>query len=72
MPGALRFVDDATVEGILVPFGSQDSYGITFDASTEFMLNMFDRRPLLWHHALDPDVGAVPIGGHRGPGRTLG
>jgi hypothetical protein len=59
--------DDATIEGWAVPFdGSfndgRDSYGTMFSARTDFRLDWYSERPLLWHHGLDKDVGLTPVG----------
>jgi hypothetical protein len=63
---ALRFTspDEATVEGLLCPFGVTDTYGTQFTPQTNFALSMFPdgARPLLWHHALDEETGADVIG----------
>jgi hypothetical protein len=62
MPAAIRFTDEATIEGVLVPFGSKDSYNTVFGLYTEFCTGMFPTRPLLWEHSLDPVTGADVIG----------
>ena len=70
---AVRMVDgaDDTIEGWGMPFGGpfggQDLYGEHFTAATDFALSWFPdsgqgSRPLLFHHALDADAGATPVG----------
>lgn len=69
MVDALRMASDEanTIEGWAVPFdGSfndgRDSYGTYFSARTDFRLDWYKERPLLWHHGLDKDVGLTPVG----------
>lgn len=64
---ALRMAaDDATIEGWLVPFdgpfSGKDSYGTRFTASTDYALDWFTERPLLFQHGLDPATGLTPVG----------
>ncbi len=50
-------LDDDTVEGPAVWFGSPDQHDLSpmrdfFTKSTDFWLYAWDKRPMIWHHAL--------------------
>ncbi len=50
------------VSGYLVRFGGPDVEGDSFLKSTDFGLKDGQQLPLLFHHGLDKDMGATPIG----------
>lgn len=66
--GAVKFVDGARnlIQGLAIPYGGplggKDLEGEYFGPDTEFALEWYDRRPLLYHHGLDTGVEIVPIG----------
>jgi hypothetical protein len=62
----LRFTGagDDVVEGLLCPFYVTDTFNTRFTPRTAFHLSMFPdgARPLMWHHGLDEETGATPVG----------
>lgn len=64
----VKFLKDSrdTIEGLLMPFngpiGGKDLDGEFFSPKTDFALNWYTERPLLYHHGLDADVEFVPVG----------
>lgn len=64
----LKFADgsDLDIEGLLAPnggpFNGRDVAGEYFSAKTDFALEWFDSRPLLYHHGLDPEAGISVVG----------
>ncbi len=61
----LKALDDSNykIGGLIVAFGlPKDSQGEYFDADTEFHLDWYNERPVLWHHGLSDNVGAQQIG----------
>ena len=65
---AVKFVDGAQdmIEGLAIPYGGpvagKDLEGEYFGPDTDFALQWYDRRPLLYHHGLDSGAEIVPIG----------
>ncbi|MBN1679571.1 MAG: phage major capsid protein [Anaerolineae bacterium] len=63
---AVKALDDAgRVGGYLVVWGSQqqrDLQGEFFSPQTDLGLDWYPRRPVLYHHGLDRDLGPVMIG----------
>lgn len=59
MGGAVKMADDDTVLGPAIWLdGAPDRHDLShmrdfFTKSTDFWLDQWDRRPILWHHALD-------------------
>lgn len=57
--------DFLLIEGPLVTFGERqqaDFRGDFFKADTEFALDWFDKRPVLFNHGLDPTMSITKIG----------
>ena len=65
---AVKFVDgsDETIEGIGIPFGGplagKDIQGESFTKSTDFCLDWFEKRPLLYDHALNGTIKTYKVG----------
>lgn len=65
---AVKFVHGAQnlIEGLAIPYGGplagKDLEGEYFGPDTDFALEWYDRRPLLYHHGLDRGAEIVPIG----------
>lgn len=65
---AVKFVGDATagrVGGYLVVWGSpeqRDLQGEYFTPDSDLKLDWYDKRPVLYHHTLDAEVGTLQIG----------
>lgn len=65
---AIKFVanSDDTIEGIAMPFGGpfngRDLEGESFTAKTDFALDWFAERPLLYEHGFDKDMGTSVVG----------
>ena len=65
---ALKFLDtDKTMlRGLALPFGGlhngRDLDGQYFSVKTNFCLDWFTDRPLLYHHGLDEDAGTTVVG----------
>lgn len=65
---AVKFAEgsDTDLIGLLAPnggiFNGSDIQGERFTAKTDFCLDWFAERPLLYHHGLDPDVGTAVVG----------
>lgn len=65
---AVKFVDGdhSMIEGLAIPyggpFGGKDLDGEDFGPDTNFALDWFDTRPLLYHHGMDSAVKTSPIG----------
>jgi hypothetical protein len=57
---------ETEIEGLLAPdggpFNGRDVQGEHFSAKTDFCLDWFGERPLLYHHGLDPEVGTAVVG----------
>jgi hypothetical protein len=68
MTQAVKFSTDQsdTLEGLGIPFGGPvngtDFDGEFFTKNTDFSLDWFQERPLLYHHGLDDAVQAIPVG----------
>lgn len=67
MQYAVKTIDAAEgrVGGYLVVWGNpaqRDLQGEYFTPETELGLTWYDRRPVLYHHGLDGDVGPAVIG----------
>lgn len=60
---AVKFVGPDTIEGLAFPFGTFDTDGEMFTKSTDFCLDWFPERPLLYHHGLDSEHKSVKVGG---------
>ena len=65
---AVKFADgsDDTIEGLLMPYGGpangRDLTGEYFSPRTNFALDWFSERPLLYQHGLDADVRLEAVG----------
>jgi 2'-5' RNA ligase len=64
--GAVKMLDDGTLVAQAVRFGSADepdmsAYADYFDANTNFWLKQWDRRPMLYHHAMDEGTKDAPV-----------
>jgi len=65
---AVKFADGRQdlIEGLAIPYGGplggKDLEGEYFGPDTDFALQWYDRRPLLYHHGLDSGAEIVPIG----------
>lgn len=64
MDYAVKFVDghDDLIEGMLAPFGGTDLTGEHFTPETNFELDWFDERPLLYAHGTDGAIKTSVIG----------
>jgi len=66
--GAVKFVDDeeTILEGLAAPyygpFQNKDLDGEYFSPETDFCLDWFDKRPLLYQHGHDPSVKTESVG----------
>lgn len=68
-PMAVKFAEgsDDTIEGIGIPFGGpfgsgKDIQGESFTKSTDFCLDWFEKRPLLYDHALNGTIKTYKVG----------
>ncbi len=67
-PMAVKFADgsDTIIEGLGIPFGGpfagKDIQGETFTPQTDFCLDWFEKRPLLYNHGLDGKIGTSRVG----------
>lgn len=67
-PMAVKFADgsDDTIEGIGIPFGGpiagKDIQGESFTKSTDFCIDWFEKRPLLYDHALNGTIKTYKVG----------
>lgn len=65
---AIKFADgsDTIIEGLGIPFGGpfagKDIQGETFTPETDFCLDWFEKRPLLYNHGLDGKISTSRIG----------
>lgn len=59
---AVKSVGDGLIEGLAIPFGGRDLEGETFTKSTDFCLDWFDTRPLLYHHGEDEAIKSAVVG----------
>jgi HK97 family phage major capsid protein len=62
---ALKAYEDGRIGGYLVVWGSpaqKDKQGEYFTPETDFKLNWYDKRPVLFHHGLTSELGAEEIG----------
>ena len=66
---AVKFVDgtDDLIEGWAAPFdgpmpGGKDLDKENFSPRTDFALNWFETRPVLFHHGFDVETGAIADG----------
>lgn len=62
--GAIKAIGDGKIGGYLVVYGDQnkkDSGGEWFHPDTDYSLNYYPERPVLYHHGLS-DIEAVKIG----------
>lgn len=65
---AVKFAEgsDNIIEGLGIPFGGpfagKDIQGERFTPETDFCLDWFEKRPLLYNHALDGKIGTSRIG----------
>ena len=65
-PGAIKILDDGTIVAQAIRFGSPDEPDMSaqrdyFTKATDFWLNRWDRRPMLYHHAMDEGTKDAPI-----------
>ncbi len=64
--GAIKSLDsEGRIGGYLVYFGNEDMpdvQGEYFTAETEFNLDWYDKRPMLFHHGNDPAVKGMSVG----------
>ncbi len=58
----IKATQEGHVSGYLVRFGGPDVEGDSFLKSTDFGLKDGQALPILFHHGLDRDMGATPIG----------
>ncbi len=63
---AVKLLDDGTIIAQAVRFGSPDEADLSdyrdyFTKSTDFWLGAWDRRPMLYHHAMDAGTRDAPI-----------
>jgi len=65
---AVKMIDEDTgvIQGYAVRFGSAEEPDVSehrdyFTPATEYWLDQWDRRPMLYHHAQDPATKAVPV-----------
>ena len=67
-PMAVKFAEgsDTIIEGLGIPFGGpfagKDIQGETFTPDTDFCLDWFEKRPLLYNHGLDGKIGTSRVG----------
>lgn len=67
-PMAVKFTEgsDDTIEGIGIPFGGpiagKDIQGESFTKSTDFCIDWFEKRPLLYDHALNGTIKTHKVG----------
>lgn len=67
-PNAVKFTGDAKdkIEGWGIPYGGpingKDVHRQFFSAKTQFALDWFDERPLLYAHGFDEELELVPVG----------
>lgn len=65
---AVKFADgtDNVIEGIGIPYGGtfagKDIQGESFTKSTDFCIDWFDKRPLLYDHALNGTIKTYKVG----------
>jgi hypothetical protein len=62
---AIKMSSDGTIEGLAIPFGAADRRdldGEFFSKSTDFCLDWFDVRPVLFDHALDDSLKTAVVG----------
>lgn len=62
---AIKTTGNNTVGGYLVVWGdskTRDLQGEYFTPQTDFALDWFEQRPVLYHHGLDGEMKAAPIG----------
>lgn len=65
---AIKFAEgsDSIIEGVGIPFGGpfagKDIQGETFTPDTDFCLDWFEKRPLLYNHGLDGKIGPSRVG----------
>jgi len=62
---SVKFIGDGKVGGYLVVFGdvnTRDLQGEYFTKDTEFNLDWYEVRPALYHHGLDGELAAAPVG----------
>jgi len=65
---AVKFLDNSEteIEGLLAPYGGpfngRDLMGEFFSAKTDFALDWFTERPLLYQHGLDDGTGITVVG----------
>ena len=59
-------LDKGKLEGLAIPFGGplngRDLHGETFTKDTDFALDWFSERPLLYQHGQDKALKLVPVG----------
>lgn len=63
--GAVKSLADGAIGAYAVRFGSEDEPDMSplrdyFTKSTDFWLDAWDRRPMLFHHAMDEDTEDAP------------
>jgi hypothetical protein len=66
MGDAVKMLPDGTLVAQAVRFGSPDepdmsAYADFFTKSTDFWLKQWDRRPMLYHHAMDEGTKDAPV-----------
>ena len=62
----VKMLDDGTIIAQAVRFGSPDEHDMSaykdfFTKSTDFWLERWDRRPMLYHHAMDEGTRDAPV-----------
>lgn len=63
--GGLKALGDGRIGGYLVVWGNpahRDLQGEYFTPDTNFELDRYKDRPILYHHELDPDIKGVEVG----------
>jgi len=60
--GALKATGAGRIGGHLVVFGGEDLANTFFTPSTKFYWSGAERRPVLYHHGLDPEIGRRSLG----------
>jgi len=60
--GALKATGTGRIGGHLVVFGGSDLAKTFFTPNTKFFWDGVERRPVLYHHGLDPEIGRRVLG----------
>lgn len=64
--GAVKMLDDGTIVAQAIRFGGPDEADLSdyrdyFTKGTDFWLGQWERRPMLYHHAMDPGTRDAPV-----------